>query len=196
MKELSTVVLYLVLFGLAAEVVVLGVQKRKQKEMIDDLLAGEDRPAPVLTALAVGDRLDPLPELAALDGSRQRLPFGAGQSRRLLLVFNTRCPACAETVASWNRLAGSVGERAQVVAVTSDPLEEIAEYRRQRNLSYATFSLGSADYKEVLQVGFVPQTILVDAVGTVLGIWSGPLSLLHEGRIENLLGVPRGEPSS
>ncbi|MCP4659469.1 MAG: hypothetical protein GY856_29020 [bacterium] len=104
MKKLTTVVLYLVLFGLAIEVVILGLQNRKQKEIIRQVVA-EQAPSVPASLLEVGDRLPPVLELAAPGGAHHRLQFSADQPQRLLLVFNTRCPACIETLPSWNRLA-------------------------------------------------------------------------------------------
>jgi len=182
MEKLTKVVLFVVLFGLAAEVVILGLQNRKQKEMIRQFAEHS------AGLLEVGDRLPPALELAAPDGTHHRFPFSADQPPRLLLVFNTRCPACVETLPSWNRLAQTVGGAVELVAVTSDSPAEVSDYVRQHATSFSAYSFHDADYREILGISFVPHTILVDASGTVLGIWPGALSSERAGKIENLVG--------
>lgn len=187
MKKASTVVLYLVLFGLAVEVVILGLQNRKQKEIIRQMVT-EQAPADSASGLEIGDRLPSVLELAAPDGGHHRLGFSADQPPRLLLVFNTRCPACVETLPSWNRLAQTVGSAAHLVAVTSDSPAQVSDYVRQHTTRFPAYSFNGADYREILKIRFVPHTILVDGNGIVLGVWPGALNPERESKIVNLLG--------
>lgn len=163
----------LLLGGLAVEVVVLSVHNRRQKDFLVKLLEEQgllaDRPA-----LNVGDRLPSL-QLVGVDGGEETLHFGRQQPSRLLLVFNTRCPACAESVDGWNRLQQSTYGRLEMVAVSNDDGQAIAAYAQENQLRYPVFSLRDASYREALKVSFVPHTILVAPTGTVLGVWAGPL---------------------
>jgi peroxiredoxin len=170
---LRQLLLFLLLFGFAFEVVVLSAHTRRQKQallqLVEDRGLGEGR-----RPLAVGDAVPAL-RLASPEGPEQVLRFGAGEPKRLLLVFNTRCPACAESVEGWNRLARASGAGFQVLAVTEDPADAILDYARRMGLDYPAFRLLESTYREALLVSFVPHSILLDSAGTVLGVWPGPL---------------------
>lgn len=186
MKTWSRVLLYALVVALAAEVVVLAARSRQQRRLIQELVDGEAQRPPGLRA---GDSL-PVASLTlrSAEGAEATLAFGEGEPLRLLYVFNTRCPVCRETLPSWRRLAGALEERAEVVALTSDPLADVEAYARDNDLGAPAFRIEGPRYSAALGVDFVPHTILVSPTGTVLGVWPGALDRDQEGRVQSLAG--------
>lgn len=186
MKAWSRVLLVALLAALAVEVVVLAAKSRRQRQMIQELVRTE---AEGPRGLAAGDALPAASlSLRSHQGSEAILLFAEGEPLRLLYVFNTRCPVCRDTLPSWRSLASVLEERAEVVAVTSDPVADVEAYVRSNDLGAPAFRIEGPHYSAALGVAFVPHTILVSPTGTVLGVWPGALDRAQEGRVQSLAG--------
>ena len=209
MRTATKVLLAFLLAGLAVEVVVLSLQKREQRRMIDGLLEGQANEAPAVSA---GDRLPvdgmvllPIEENAFLT---REVRFAAEEPCRLIFLFNTHCPLCKETAPTWRRLAEGMAEvrgedaagpvvgPVEVMAIANDAPEEIAAYRKTTDFGAPVYRLESAPYSEVLGVRFVPHTFLLSPQGVVLGIWPQALDDGAVDQIRNLIGVSCSDPDA
>lgn len=161
--------LYFALLGLAFEVVFLILQNQQLQARIVRL-ANQQQPE----TLKPGEKAAGI-ALLTYSGVNEQLSFGNGAPSRLLYIFKTNCPACRATLPFWKQLAAEVRVPVEVMGLSSEPLLAIAEYQNTNALTYPVFAVNDTSFKRQYKIAFVPQTILVDGDGTVLGLWSGVL---------------------
>lgn len=170
-----------VFIALAVAVVLLTLQNRRLKNAIETI--AEIRQPEILP---VGSEVPPL-RLKSLAGDDRSLEFSDGDPT-LLFFFRTDCPACQKTRPAWNRLAAKLQDRAEVLAVSSEPMETLRAYEGERSPSYPLFTVERstlADYA----ITVVPQTLLVGREGLVLGVWPGELTPRDAAAIERIVGT-------
>jgi peroxiredoxin len=117
------------------------------------------------------------------------LDYG-GSPLTLLIVMNTNCHYCTESVPFYRKLAEAQrtgGRAARVVAVFPNDEAEVREYARQTGLDLEKVS--GVDFSK-LNVGGTPTAILIDSGGTVRDFWVGKLPSESEQQIINALGEP------
>jgi len=164
-----TLLLYLAVIALAVEVVFLVIQNRRLQGQIVALMRYRQP-----ETLKKGDRV-PSVALLSVSGRLEKLSYGAGVPYRLLYAFNTRCPACQNTLQAWKQLAAEVQASIQIIGVANDSLTATVKYQREHSLNYPVFVAADTLFKKQYKISFVPQTILLDSSGTVQGIWTGVL---------------------
>jgi len=162
-----TLLLYLAVIALAVEVVFLVIQNRRLRGRIAALYRQRE-------TLKEGEKV-PAVDLLSLSGTLEKVSYGAGMPHRLLYVFNTRCPACQNTLQAWKQLAAEVQASIQIIGVANDSLTATVKYQREHSLNYPVFVAADTLFKKQYKISFVPQTILLDSSGTVQGIWTGVL---------------------
>lgn len=111
------------------------------------------------------------------DGNPLQLDF-RGNKPTILLVFSPHCGVCNDNWSKWDSLLdASMLQRVRVAAVdlTSSATEE---YFRQRAMDRFNAVFKETDPQRImaLKMRLVPQTILIDRRGTVLGTWLGELN--------------------
>lgn len=107
----------------------------------------------------------------------------AGAPKTLVVVLNTRCRFCAESVPFYNSLAaGRAGTR--VIAVFPNDEGEVREYARQQSLKLET--VAGADLR-TLHTESTPTMILVGRDGKILDFWIGKLSAASEALVTTVV---------
>jgi hypothetical protein len=134
---------------------------------------------------------DVVPTLRGLDlgGGITSVAYGRGEKPTLLLVLSPSCGWCKINLPNWQAILAQVSDRYRVVAISiSRP--KTAEYVREHGLSKAAVIV-EPEPRDLLAYKFqlTPQTILVDADGTVRKSWLGAFSAEDRQEIERTLGV-------
>lgn len=158
------ILIWLAVLGVLAENVILFRQNRSLQEGL----------AP---QIAAGTQLQMLSGLT-LDGRIVPVGFPALGSKLLILTFSPGCPACQANQAKWMSLASTLGQKGgvRVLWVSRDPIEVTKEYCFKRGIPLSDV-LADPPYRTYTQLGLarVPNTVLVDASGTVEKVWPGRL---------------------
>jgi hypothetical protein len=129
---------------------------------------------------------EPLPaRLAGLDAPRFGLVTLAGDTvllprigrATLLIAHSPRCTYCERSIPAWRGVAQSECH-ADVVAVSADPVEELAAYWAERSLAgcanvFAGSALDSRSFAESYSVSGTPLHYLTDPGGTPRRAWVG-----------------------
>jgi len=152
--------------ALAVLVILLAVQNRSLKRELADTHGALDRPT-----LEVGDEVGAL-TVADDDGASYALDWSAN-SRSVVLVFTSTCPACAETLPTWDALAGRLAGRGNVriVGIQLDrglPSSGASAAIPQGAHPFPIYGIEREANRAFLDlVPYIPATIVVDATGTV-----------------------------
>jgi peroxiredoxin len=174
--------LYFVVFALAAEVVFLVVQNRRLQAQI---IASRTQLPPVM--IKKGEQVEPV-DILSFSGAKEKLSFGASKPNRLIYVFNTRCPVCQFTQPKWKQLYEETSALISVMAVSSsDSLTAMAKYQQSNEIDFPMFVAADSLFRSTFKITFVPQTILLDSSGVVLGQWAGALQDSHMKEIREII---------
>jgi peroxiredoxin len=156
---------------LAALVVALTFQNRSLK---DQLVRAASASAP--PQFKAGDVVLPF-TVVADSGETKAIAFGQGETKTVLLVFSSTCPACKDTVPAWRKLLGAtppaLGVRVlgvqtdRLVANASAPAEVTAAY------SFPVYGYKRPNPDPLELIPFIPAAIVVDAKGVVVAAWFG-----------------------
>jgi len=97
--------------------------------------------------------------------------------RQVLFVFNITCPYCRRIVPVWHRLADSVSKLAhvQVLGLSLDAPNPTRDYASQRKLRYPVVTFPEPKLQRLYRTVAVPQTVVLDWIGTVLYARTGTL---------------------
>lgn len=165
-KVLSPVGVCLIVFAstLMVLVVVKGFHSRSQ-----------NTPTEGRAGLAIGETVE-LPELSTLDGSPASLK-GLAENYMLCAVFTTKCSGCAQDAPLWQDLAAEAKKRHAAFRMISldddrDRVKRFAEAYEFANLS-VLFDPNHQKLAEAWKITFVPQYLLLNSSGRVLGRWEG-----------------------
>lgn len=152
----------------AVSVLVENVSLFRQNRSLQEALAPQ---------IAAGTQLQMLSALT-LDGRIVPVGFPALGSKLLILTFSPGCPACQANQAKWMNLASTLGQKGtvRVLWVSRDPIEVTKEYCLKHGIPLSDV-LADPPYRTHAQLGLarVPNTVLVDASGTVEKVWPGRL---------------------
>jgi len=126
--------------------------------------------------IAAGAQLQMLSGFS-LDGRIEQVSLQATSSKLLVLTFSPGCPACQANLDGWMRLANALEPKGvRVLWVSRDPIELTRTYCTKRGIPLSDV-LADPPYRNYMQLGLarVPNTVLVNATGTVEKVWSGRL---------------------
>ncbi|MFL6260741.1 MAG: TlpA family protein disulfide reductase [Thermoanaerobaculia bacterium] len=124
-----------------------------------------------------------------LDDRITSVAYGRGEKPTLLLVLSPSCGWCKINLPNWQAILDQASNRYRVVAISiSRP--KTAEYVRDHGLSKAAVIV-EPEPRDLLayKLQLTPQTILVNADGTVRKNWMGAFSAEDRQEIESTLGV-------
>lgn len=156
--------------ALAGLVVALTLQNRSLKEQ---LAHGH---APELPQFKAGDVVREF-TVVADGGERKTIAFGEGETKTVLFVFSSTCPACKETVPQWTKLLreNPAAQGVRVVGVQTDRLDANPAAPSDVTAAYPfpVFGYKRPSDDPLAKVPYIPAAILVDAKGTVLDAWFG-----------------------
>jgi len=155
--------------ALSGLVVALAVQNRSLKAQ---LAHGGGPPPP---QLAAGDVVTPFPVVADT-GETRTIAFGEGESKTLLLVFSSTCPACKETVPVWRKLLASPpASGVRVVGLQTDRLDGNPASPAEVTAAYPfpVYGYRRPSPDPLAKVPFIPAAIVIDSKGVVVHAWFG-----------------------
>ncbi len=143
--------------------------------------------------LSAGDSVPTLRGLD-LDNRITSVSHGGGQKPALLFVFSPSCGWCKINLPNWQAMLDQAAGRYRVVAI-SISREKTAEFVQQHGLSRASVIV-EPEPRDLLAYKFqlTPQTILVDAEGTVRKNWMGAFGVKDRQDIESTLGIRLPDP--
>ena len=133
-----------------------------------------------------GDRVT---TMTGQDVSGRPLTIGySSESRRtVLFVSSPRCTACADIWRKWNALLHKIDStkfRALAVDVSSSTNSEFIARNHLERLIVVAAPAQSVIRNYKLNV--TPQVVVVDAVGVVVGVWTGSASALGQEKATEL----------
>lgn len=186
------VFLHLALLGLAALVVMLGLENAG--------LRSASAPSPSVGP-AIGEMLRPINALD-LEGRDVRLVFDGKERETMLLVLTTTCAACQANLPNWLELVERHDEGLDFVGLSLDTVEATRSYAEARDLPFEVFvAADPAAFKTRYEIAGVPETIHTGRDGRVRGAWLGVLpedfarrGPLAADRAETRLGEVTGPP--
>jgi len=168
-RDPFTIFLLAACLALSALVVVLAWQNWTMKR---ELARGHAPEAP--DALAPGDVVPPF-DVVDSAGKVERIAFGDGTPRTLLLVFSTTCPACKVNMPIWNELlARPIPPSMRVVGIQTDA--GAAHAGGDPVLPFSVFTIDRSRGASLEKIPFIPATVVLDAAGTVVAAWFGVLT--------------------
>lgn len=184
----ATLFLVLASAGLAALVVVLGLQNRGLKRALaQERAAAHAPPSGRAPRFQPGDRW---PDFALLDGGGLRVPVAFdGGSDTLLLFHAEACTVCPQAFAKWEELAplfADAGARVLAVQLDRTPATEPG-FGPPGLASHALADVGTVPLDKL---SAVPLTLLLDGRGVVRHAHYGTLTLPDMEALVALL--PRG----
>lgn len=137
-----------------------------------------------------------VPVLRAPSLAGDTLAVGApdGNSRQLIVLFDTSCPHCRSTLPAWNELARHFenSDRISVMGIATDTRSAAAAYRDEHGLRFPVTTLPSRRYESLLRLNAVPLTLVVDSAGTVLYRRVGAIT--DSSAIDSVRGAAMREP--
>lgn len=138
-----------------------------------------------------------VPPLHATTMSGDPVLLGEGPSgmRQVLLVFNTACSICIETLPAWIELVQQLSSvpQVQIIGWSQDPDSVTGEYVRLHRLPFAVVAGSPRKYFTMYHAEAVPLTVVVAGTGRVLYVASG---LLDSWEADSVVAAARGSPES
>lgn len=152
----------------------------------------------VAPQIAAGTQLQMLSGIA-LDGRIVPVGLPVLGSKLLILTFSPGCPACQANQGKWMNLASTLEQNGgvRVLWVSRDPIEVTKEYCLKRGIPISDV-LADPPYRTYTQLGLarVPNTVLMDASGTVEKVWPGRLDQAGWETLFAYFGERQEEPSA
>jgi thiol-disulfide isomerase/thioredoxin len=155
--------------ALSGLVVALAIQNRGLKQQ---LAHGGGPPPP---QFAEGDTVTPFPVVTD-GGESKTINFGEGESKTLLLVFSSTCPACKETVPVWRTLlATPPAAGVRIVGLQTDRLDKNPAAPAEVTGAYPfpVYGYRRPSPDPIAKVPFIPAAVMLDPKGVVLHAWFG-----------------------
>ncbi len=130
--------------------------------------------APQVTA---GGRFERLAGIT-LDGRVQHVALPTADSKLLIITFSPGCPACQANQEGWMKLTSALEQKGvRVLWVSRDSTEVTKEYCERHGIRPSDV-LADPPHGTYVRLGLarVPNTMLVEADGTVEKVWAGRLN--------------------
>ena len=109
------------------------------------------------------------------DGSEEKINLANGESRTLLLVFNSSCEYCKQQFPYWIKLTKNIDTKIwKVFAISSEQdTEKLKALMAEQGIE--DIKTGSVSLSEMRQARmlFTPMTIAVASDGEVKKVWAG-----------------------
>ncbi len=128
----------------------------------------------LMATLNAGQKIEHI-KLADLQGQAQEFP--KTNQNTLIFVFSTNCPACQKNAENWSKIYSKIDKsKFYTLGLSISPKEATRSFASSKNFNFPVISLeGNEQYKQTLKLNRYPQTILVNASGTIEKIWIGIL---------------------
>ncbi|HEX4824618.1 MAG TPA: hypothetical protein VFV19_09900 [Candidatus Polarisedimenticolaceae bacterium] len=155
--------------ALSGLVVALAIQNRSLKQQ---LAHGGGPPPP---QLAAGDVVTPFPVVTDT-GDTKTIGFGEGESKTVLFVFSSTCPACKEAVPIWRTLLQSPPAAGiRLVGLQTDKLDQNPAAPAEVTAAYPfpVYGYKRPSPDPLAKVPFIPAAVVLDTKGVVQHAWFG-----------------------
>ncbi len=161
-----TAFLVLACLVLASLVVALTLQNRSLKAQLVRAAIAAAPPQ-----FKAGDVVSPF-TVTADSGEEKAIAFGEGETKTVLLVFSSTCPACEDTLPAWTTLVRDVpsARGVRVVGIQTDRLEANAAAPAAMTAAYPfpVYGYRRKSPDPLAKVPFIPAAIVVDSKGVVV----------------------------
>jgi peroxiredoxin len=167
-----TVFLLVACVALAAIVVALALQNRSLKQQLSHAYSNSGSAPPQFKA---GDVVESFTVVSDA-GESTTVAFGQGETKTILLVFSSTCPACKDTVPTWRELLASPpAGGVRVVGIQTDRLDAnpAAPVELAASFPFPVYGYKRPSHDPLAKVPFIPAAIVVDAKGVVVNAWYG-----------------------
>jgi|CXWL01.1.fsa_nt_gi peroxiredoxin len=110
-----------------------------------------------------------------MDGNEEKINLANGESKTLLLVFNSSCQYCKQQYPLWKELALKLDAgNWKVLAISSEEdLEKLKAIIKDENFENIKVGSVGTDEMRRARMLFTPMTIAVDGTGEVKKVWTG-----------------------
>ena len=162
------VLFYILLLGLAIEVLVLVHQNRELKND-----AALYRNCLNLFILNHGDKVPPI-KVVDLNGIEHNISYEDSTRNTLLCVFNTHCPACREVLTLWEKINKNYHKQElSLIGLSVDEFTLTRLYLEENKLNFSVFVTVDSLFETRYRMQLVPQLVLIGFKGVVKGVWPG-----------------------
>jgi peroxiredoxin len=110
-----------------------------------------------------------------VNGNEDRINLANGESKTLLLVFNSACLYCQQQYPYWKELITNLDPHGwRVLAISSeDDTEKLEALMQEQNIQNVRVGTVAQVEMRRARMLFTPMTIAIDAQGEVKKVWSG-----------------------
>lgn len=163
-KDWSQIVLVVVGIILLAMNIFLIVQNRQLKSSLENSRQVVTEQGYRFSELDVRD----------LDGNQEKIDLADGQSKTLLLVFNSSCQYCKQQYPHWNEAIKSLDPSWRILAISSeDDSEKLKTHIEEQKIENIRVGTIAAVEMRRARMLFTPMTVAIDAKGEVVKVWAG-----------------------
>lgn len=184
---------YLALAAAAALVVVLGVQKNRLIDQVEETQVQLRRA-----------RTEPLPgqympafTAQTLEGGTATIGEMPAEGRQVLLMYTTSCPFCLSSIPAWKQITAAVDTmksiRATVYGVSLDSVDATRQYITRHGLPYPTLRFPNEKVSSMYRAGTVPVTLVIDEQGRT--VYSRTGELKEKAAIDSVIAAIRWRPA-
>ena len=155
--------------ALSGLVVALAIQNRSLKQRLSR--AGGPPPP----QLAEGDVVTPFPVVTDT-GESKTIGFGEGETKTVLFVFSSTCPACKQAVPIWRTLLEKPPANGiRLVGLQTDKLDNNPAAPAEVTAVYPfpVYGYRRPSPDPLAKVPFIPCAVVLDAKGVVQHAWFG-----------------------
>lgn len=164
--------LYVIIIFSIVEIGLLIMQNRNLKLEIARLSGAEEY-------LVVGDKVDAF-KVKTMDGVIREIRFNEPSKRYLLFILSTTCNFCEKNLPKWLGIAENIEyTRWSNLWISVQPLDETKDYVERKKLAVGMLAVEDSTFRRSYKIYGVPQTIIINNIGTVENIWIGELAPEH-----------------
>ena len=166
-RDSFSIFLVVACVALSGLVVALAVQNRSLKQQLSH--AGGPPPP----QLATGDVVAPFPVVTDT-GESKTIGFGEGESKTVLFVFSSTCPACKQAVPIWKTLLQNPpASGIRLVGLQTDKLDANPAAPAEAAYPFPVYGYRRPSPDPLAKVPFIPAAVVLDTKGVVQHAWFG-----------------------
>lgn len=165
-RDRLTYVLIAVIILMGAEIIFLAKQNRRLAGIIKD-------PKQYFQTLSEED-IVPSFTARVIDGSDLSVRYSPDEPHKVFLWFGPTCDYCEANIEFWKRIHNEFeSSEIQVLGMFAGSTAEAKEYVAEHGLEFPVVCADNRYIVDVYKGHVLPQTVLVDPMGTIRGAWAG-----------------------
>jgi peroxiredoxin len=176
-RDRLTYVLVAIIVLMGIEIIYLVIQNRRLSGIIGD-------PKKYFQTLSTDETV---PSFTARDinGKDLSVRYSSSEPYRVLFWFGPTCDYCKENIAFWKRIDGDYeSDHIKTLGMFAGNIAEAKEYVAEYALEFPVVCADNSYIVDVYKGHVLPQTVLIDPLGVIRGIWPG---VLDEGMKETII---------